>query len=73
MKRAKAKKRGAEDEAAPPKKMAIMKRPRVALGGPSALARVSMAHLPRSLVGRDGDEVEVVHLLSEFEQIPSLG
>lgn len=72
LKRAKAKKRGTKEGATPPMRTAVMKRPRVAFSGPSTLARVLVVHPQRSPTGRrDDDEVEVIHILSELEPIPS--
>lgn len=48
-----------------------MKRPQVALGGPSASAKVLVAPPPRCPTGGgDDEEVEVVHIPSKPELIP---
>lgn len=71
LKKAKAKKRVGEG-ATPPLSTVVAKRPRVALGGPSALTRALVVHPPRSPTGgEDDDGVEVIHILFEPELIPS--
>lgn len=70
LKKVKMKKRGVEEGATPPVRTAIAKRPRVALGVPSALVRVPVVQLLRSPIGGgDDNEVEVVHIPSGPETI----
>lgn len=61
IKKTKVKKRGAAEGGAPQAMEAIFKRPRVAIGGPSALARALASHPPSITTTKEDDnEVEVI-------------
>lgn len=61
LKKAKVKNRIVAEGGAPPLKKAITKRPRVALGGPSTLAKAPASHLPSApIIEEDDNKVEVI-------------
>lgn len=65
LKKAKMKKRSANEGGAPKLKKAISKRPRVALEGPSILSRAPTAHPPNTLtIEEDDNKVKVILALT---------